>query len=99
MTKQEVKALRKPFINTLFKDNKFNLIMASIASFLQALSFLAISWVLKEVSDLIAGTSQYEISGGNTFKKNDKRRIVQQGCTNGKLLTFFSLLCITVTVL
>lgn len=61
MTKQERKVLRQPFIDILFKNNKFNLVMSCVASFLQALAFLAISWSLKEVSDLIAGSSQFDL--------------------------------------
>ncbi len=62
MEKKEIKQLRRPYVNTFFKNNKFNLLMTIIASLLQGVAFLVISWVLKEISDLIAGVSQYDFS-------------------------------------
>ena len=59
MTKQEIKALRRPFLKALFRQNKFNLFMTLIASALNAAMALLISWVIKEIPDLIAGDSPY----------------------------------------
>ena len=59
MTKKEIKALRSPFIKALFKNNKFNLVMTVIASLLAAAANLVISWLIKEVSDLISGYTRY----------------------------------------
>lgn len=59
MTKQEIKALRRPFLKALFRQNKFNLLMTLIASALNAAMALLISWVIKEIPDLIAGDSPY----------------------------------------
>ena len=55
MTKQEAKALRRPFLRELFRKNKFNLVMTVVAAFLAAASSLVISWTLKGISDLISG--------------------------------------------
>lgn len=60
MDKKELKKLRRPFIKVLFKNNKINLLMTSLASILQSIGALSISWLIKELSDLIAGTSQYD---------------------------------------
>ena len=59
MTRQEIKALRRPFLKALFRQNKFNLFMTLIASLLYAATALLISWVIKEIPDLIAGSSAY----------------------------------------
>ncbi len=59
MTKAEIKALRRPFLKELFKKNKFNLVMTVIAAFLAAAAEIVISWLVKEVADLIAGSSVY----------------------------------------
>ena len=55
MTKQEAKALRRPFVKELFRKNKFNLFMTVLAAFLAAASELVISWTIKGISDLISG--------------------------------------------
>ncbi len=55
MTKQEIRALRRPFVRELFRDNRFNLAMTMLAAFLAAASELVISWTLKGISDLISG--------------------------------------------
>lgn len=60
MDKQELRKLRRPYIKVLFKNNKLNLLMTSIASILQSIGALVISWLIKEISDLIAGTSQFD---------------------------------------
>ena len=57
MTKQELKALRRPFVRELFRKNKFNLVMTVAAAFLAAVSELVISWTIKGISDLISGDS------------------------------------------
>lgn len=59
MTKQEIKALRRPFVKELFRKNKFNLAMTVLAALLAAEANLVISWLIKEVSDLISGDCPY----------------------------------------
>ena len=59
MTKAELKALRRPFIKELFRKNKFNLFMTVLAAVLTAVAELVVSWLIKEVADLIAGESQF----------------------------------------
>ena len=59
MDKKELKALRRPFLKELFRKNKFNLTMTVIAAFLAAAAELVISWLIKEVADLISGDSKY----------------------------------------
>ena len=59
MSKKEIRELRRPFIRALFQKNRFNLAMAIAASLLAAASNLVISWIIKEVSDLISGDSRY----------------------------------------
>ena len=61
MTKQEIRALRRPFVRELFRKNKFNLAMTVLAAFLNAVTMLIISWSLKQVSDLISGEAAYSI--------------------------------------
>ena len=55
MNKKELKALRRPFMKELFKKNKLNLAMTVLAALINAGTALAISWLLKSVSDLISG--------------------------------------------
>ncbi|MBR6472247.1 MAG: ABC transporter ATP-binding protein [Firmicutes bacterium] len=57
MSKEEIKALRRPFIKELFRNNKFNLTMTVIACFLAATSEIVVSWLIKDISDLISGDS------------------------------------------
>ena len=59
MTKKEIKALRRPFIRELFRNNKFNLAMTVIAALFAAASELVFSWLIKEVADLISGECPY----------------------------------------
>ncbi len=59
MTKKEIQALRRPFVKELFRKNKLNLAMTVIAALLSAAASLVISWLIKEVADLIAGASKY----------------------------------------
>ena len=59
MTKKEIQALRRPFVKELFRNNKFNLAMTVIAALLGAAAELVISWLIKEVADLISGECPY----------------------------------------
>jgi len=59
MDKKELKALRRPFLKELFRKNKFNLFMTVLAAVLTAVAGLVVSWLIKEVADLIAGESQF----------------------------------------
>ncbi len=59
MTKAELKALRRPFLRELFRKNKFNFAMTMLASLLSAGTSLVISWLIKEVADLISGECPY----------------------------------------
>ncbi len=62
MNRKESKALRRPFLKEVFRKNKFNLAMTVIAAVLSALAELVISWLIKEVADLIAGSSVYSFA-------------------------------------
>ena len=53
------RALRRPFLRELFRGNKFNLAMTVIAALFGAAAELVISWLLKEVADLISGECPY----------------------------------------
>ena len=55
MSKKELQALRRPFLKELFRNNKFNLAMTVIAALFGAATELVISWLIKEVADLISG--------------------------------------------
>lgn len=59
MTKKEIKVLRRPFIKELFRENKFNLVMTVLAALFGAAAELVISWLIKEVADLISGECPY----------------------------------------
>ena len=59
MTKKELMALRRPFIKELFRKNRFNFVMTVAAALLMAAAELVISWLIKEVSDLISGECKY----------------------------------------
>nr|MBQ6241438.1 ABC transporter ATP-binding protein [Lachnospiraceae bacterium] len=59
MTKKEIKALRRPFIKELFRSNKFNLAMTVLAALLGSATELVISWLIKEIADLISGECPY----------------------------------------
>ena len=71
MTKAEIKALRRPFLKELFRKNKFNFAMTLIAALLSSGASLVISWLIKEVADLISGDCRYSfgtlliIAGGS----------------------------------
>ena len=59
MDKKERKALRRPFLRALFRKNKFNFAMTLVASLCGASVNLVISWLLKEIADLISGDCPY----------------------------------------
>ena len=59
MSKKEIQALRRPFVKELFRNNKFNLAMTVLAALLGAAAELVISWLIKEVADLISGECPY----------------------------------------
>ena len=59
MNKKEIKALRRPFLKELFRNNKFNLAMTVLAALFGAAAELVISWLIKEVADLISGECPY----------------------------------------
>ena len=59
MNKKDLRALRRPFIRELFRDNKLNLSMTVLAALLAAAAELVISWLIKEVADLISGACPY----------------------------------------
>ena len=59
MNKKELQALRRPFVKELFRNNRFNLTMTVLAALLAAVAELVISWLIKEVADLISGDSAY----------------------------------------
>ena len=62
MDKKELQALRRPFVKELFRKNKFNLVMTVLAAFLSSASSLVVSWLIKEIADLIAGESSFDLS-------------------------------------
>ena len=59
MNAKEIRALRRPFIRELFRNNRFNLAMTVIAALLGAAVELVISWEIKMVADLISGDCPY----------------------------------------
>ena len=59
MGKKEIKAMRRPFLKALFRNNEFNLTMTVIAALFGAAAALVISWLIKEVTDLISGECPY----------------------------------------
>ncbi len=60
MKENEAKrALRRPFLRELFQNNKFNLAMTVLAALFGAAAELVISWLIKEVADLISGECPY----------------------------------------
>lgn len=61
MTKKEMTALRRPFVKELFRKNRFTFFMTFIAAVLCAAAELAISWLIKEVPDLISGDCPYSL--------------------------------------
>ena len=61
MSKKEIRALRRPFVRELFRKNRFNLFMTVISAVLNAAGELVISWLIKEIVDLISGVGKYAI--------------------------------------
>ena len=61
MNKKEIQALRRPFIREFFRGNKINFAMTVTAALLSAAGSLAVSWLIKEVADLISGESPFGI--------------------------------------
>ncbi len=59
MDKKELKALRRPFVKELFRKNKWNLAITVIAALIVAGANLMISWLIKEIADLISGDCPY----------------------------------------
>lgn len=59
MNKEEIKAMRRPFIKELFRSNRFNFLMTLLAALLAAISELVVSWLIKEIADLISGDCIY----------------------------------------
>ena len=59
MTKKELRLQRRPFVRELFRNNKFSFFMTLITAILYAAVNLIISWLIKEIPDLISGDSEY----------------------------------------
>ena len=53
------RAERRPFLKALFRGNRFNLAMTVLAALLGSAAELLISWLIKEVADLISGECPY----------------------------------------
>ncbi|MCR4951073.1 MAG: ABC transporter ATP-binding protein/permease [Solobacterium sp.] len=62
MNQEELKALRRPFLKELFRNNRFNFAMTVAAAMFTAAAELVISWLIKEVADLISGECPYTFS-------------------------------------
>ena len=62
LTKKELKKLRRQFKHTLFHKNHFNLFMTLISSVLCSAVAIVGSWILKEVMDLVAGNSRFDLN-------------------------------------
>ncbi|MBQ3412585.1 MAG: ABC transporter ATP-binding protein [Oscillospiraceae bacterium] len=59
MNRKEIRDLRRPFISEMFRGNKANLTMTLISTFCTAAGELIISWLIKEIIDLMSGTSAF----------------------------------------
>ena len=59
--RKEIWALRRPFLRELFRENKLNLAMTLLSAALMAAGQLVVSWLIKEIVDLISGVSGYTI--------------------------------------
>ncbi|MBP5727023.1 MAG: hypothetical protein J6Y48_08105, partial [Clostridia bacterium] len=59
MIRKDLKALRRPFLRELFRENRSNLAMTLVSAALMAAGELVISWLIKEIVDLISGVSGY----------------------------------------
>ena len=60
-TSNAKRAFRRPFLKELFRHNRFNLAMTVLAAFFCSAGMLVISWLLKQVSDLISGDCPYSM--------------------------------------
>ena len=56
------RALRRPFLAALFRGNRANLTMTVLAALFGAAAELVISWLIKEVADLISGDCPYSFT-------------------------------------
>lgn len=61
VSNNEIKTLRRPFLKELFRNNKFNLVMTVFVALLGSLMNLAISWLIKQISDLISDECPYSL--------------------------------------
>ena len=61
MNQNEIRALRRPFLRELFRENRLNLAMTVLAALLGTVSTLVVSWLIKEITDLISGDCPYGI--------------------------------------
>ena len=59
MDKKERRALRRPFVRELFRRNRFSFAMTILSALLAASSELVVSWLIKEIADLISGSCPY----------------------------------------
>ena len=55
MKNKEIRTLRRPFVKELFRKNRFNFAMTIVSALLAAVAELVVSWLIKEISDLISG--------------------------------------------
>ncbi len=62
LTKKELKKLRRQFKHTMFHKNHFNLFMTLCAAVLCSAAAIVSSWLLKEVLDLTAGNSRFDLN-------------------------------------
>ena len=58
---KEIEILRHSFVTELFRKNKLNLVFTLIAAMIGTAGNLVMSWLIKEIVDLISGISQYSI--------------------------------------
>ncbi len=61
MTQKQIRALRAPFLRELFRGNRFAFALTIFATVIASAATLVMSWLLKEVIDLIAGVSPYTL--------------------------------------
>ena len=59
MDKKARRALRRPFVRELFRRNRFSFAMTILSALLAAASELVVSWLIKEIADLISGSCPY----------------------------------------
>lgn len=58
---KEIEVLRHSFVKELFRKNKLNLVFTLIAAMIGTAGSLVMSWLIKEIVDLISGISKYSI--------------------------------------